>query len=290
MLMGSAIISVFQGMSFLTPTSSGEIRYFVVAFSMVVCFVQSLCIASGHVWNTYIVVSDQAKERERHRIAMVTNKAEGKGKLVELLLSKGMLKIDAMGLADILEGYPDMLIDVLVRGSFHGSSEHLAGMKEGNWELHPGLGQSTHPRPTQLGSTLSSSSSLAEANGMEDEREESPEALYVKTSMQESWKVGLVMTVSFSFFAVLPSLLYLVVATVFSFSTTGIALTTPIVIVLCATIMWCLGVWKSKFLKSSRISSGTESVIVFFVCILLAYGLGSLLFSKLPLAENLFCD
>jgi hypothetical protein len=45
-----------------------------------------------------------------------------------------------------------------------------------------------------------------------------------------------------------------------------------------ACLMWCLGVWKSRFLdRTYWVWFGVESVVVFGLCIATAFGLGAVL-------------
>jgi hypothetical protein len=103
MLTGSGIVSTFCGMGLLSSDSSHGVRELVVIFSLAACFADSVCMAIGHVWTTHVMSTAQAKERVQARQLLQHSKADAKGQLVDMLLAKGVLKIDAMSLADTLE-------------------------------------------------------------------------------------------------------------------------------------------------------------------------------------------
>ena len=99
------------------------------------------------------------------------------------------------------------------------------------------------------------------------------------------------MMMGFSLFAVVPSLIYLIVpivvsppdVTVKAHAETGDATSaTSMIVTIAAAVMWCLGVWKSQFLDSNWILFGIETVVVLLVCIGAAYGLGALLSACFP--------
>ena len=239
MLTGSGIVAAFCGMNVLAPTSTLAIRSFVVAFSAAACFADSLCMALGHVWTTHVMVTASARERTEQRMAVEKNKAGVKGKLVDMLLERGMLKIDAMSLADTLEGYPDMFVsalvgDALIAGGVGGASESsLDGSARHSRHASGGSGGGTGASRTWSGphSHWSGADDYARqpltdhhesgGNGnflfwkfpsygrhmVELEGELDPEVAFVATAMTESRREGLFMMMGFSLFAVVPSLI-----------------------------------------------------------------------------------
>ncbi|CAB9512341.1 expressed unknown protein [Seminavis robusta] len=311
MLTGSGIVAAFSGMSVLAPTSTLSIRLFVMAFSAAACFADSLCMALGHVWTTHVLVSASARERTQQRVTIEKNRPDAKGKLVDMLLERGMLKIDAMSFADTLEGYPDMFVSVLVGDALipaAAAGTDSNGMDRNNRSWSGGSAAGT-PRSwsghydENARSQDALSSSVNQNNGSflswkfpsygqrinELDEEIDPEAAFVGSAMTESRREGLFMMMGFSLFAVVPSLIYLIVPMVIappsssssSSSAThdngGATSATSVVVTTAAAVMWCLGVWKSRFLDSNWVLFGIETVVVLLVCIGAAYGLGALL-------------
>jgi len=232
MLTGSGIVAAFCGMDVLAPTSNLAVRGFVVAFSAAACFADSVCMAMGHVWTTYVLITAGAKERNEQRLAIENNRADAKGKLVDLLLERGMLKIDAMSLADTLEGYPDMFVsalvgDALIAGGIGGkTTESSPRMQDRNRPTHgsigggPGVqdwgaGDLSHPMADQEagwnGSFLNWKFPSYADHMDELDQVTDPDAAFVGSAMTESRREGLFMMLGFSLFAVIPSLIYLTV-------------------------------------------------------------------------------
>jgi hypothetical protein len=268
MLTGSGIVSAFHALNVLTIYTIWEIRLAVVVFSAAACIADSFCMAIGHVWTSYVMSMGHAQDRARERNLLGTSRADAKAKLVDALLARGMLKIDAMSLADTLEGYPDLFIGALVGDSL------LAGGDEPDDETddsHTGVFNAAFKRPSYGQFT---------EERCEDTRN-------VDVVVKESQKEGFFMMVGFATFAVVPSLLWLILPEWFKPPTAphtneGQTITLPsIIFTISAMVMWCLGVWKSKFLDSNWAVFGIETVIVLFVCVLSSYGVGSLLFYAL---------
>jgi hypothetical protein len=325
MLTGSGIASAFCGLHVLTATATWETRLAVVAFSAAACVADSLCMALSHVWTCYVVSSGHAAERVQGRELLDTNKADAKGRLVDMLLAKGMLKIDAMSLADTLEGYPDLFVSTLVgdsllggadEGDMHGFHYHDSGggaspdFCEGGANNNNGRGV-----PARLSSSGGGGSSTggfgawrfpSYAHFNNEMDHDSSEAGMVNIVMQESQMEGLVMMVSFATFATIPSLLWLILPqlvlgkhvpatmTKLSSSSTSHAFThamspeteeeaahvislQSLVVTVIAVIMWCLGVWKSRFLDSNWVMFGIETIVVLLICVMSAYSVGSAL-------------
>lgn len=322
MLTGSGIVAAFCGMNVLAPTSTLTIRKFVVAFSAAACFADSLCMALGHVWTTYVLVSTQAKERTITRASVDQNKVDAKGNLVDMLLDRGMLKIDAMSLADTLEGYPDMFVsalvgDALIAGGVGGnadSSMDLSARRRSvsTGKLSPSASRGWSGHRWSCGDDYTqhvADQDLGRGNGNfvlwklpsysqhvnELDNEIDPEASVVGAAMEESRREGLFMMIGFSVFAVVPSVIFLICPMLVStheHGTTelhsdaqlygGRTSATSIVVTTAAAIMWCLGVWKSRFLDSNWMLFGIETVVVMLVCIAAAFCVGSMLRAWFP--------
>ena len=114
LLTGSSITFAASGLGIIAPASPLKDRVLMIALTFAACAADGLCMAIGHVWSTYIMNENRAKELEEHMQNFKFRRGETKAKLVDLLLMRGMLKIDAMSIADTLEGYPDMFMGALV--------------------------------------------------------------------------------------------------------------------------------------------------------------------------------
>lgn len=254
-----------------------DIRLAVVAFSVAACFADSLCMAIGHIWTSFIVSSVHSVERAKERTLLDRSKGDAKAKLVDMLLARGVLKIDAMSLADTLEGYPDLFINALVGDSLCAcgpgdipvvdGSEYRESSSSG-----PPSSQTSPSAPSGLGRWKFSS------YGQFDEIDHDPEAANVNVVVKESRGEGIFMMLGFALFAIIPSLLWLLLPLVVLQASDGETISLPSLIVsITAVIMWCLGVWKSRFLDSNWIMFGIETVIVLLICVLSSYGVGLLL-------------
>jgi hypothetical protein len=228
------------------------------------------------------------------RYQLLHTKADAKGVLVDLLLARGMLKIDAMSLADTLEGYPDLFVNVLTGDAL---SAGIAAVPvrhplmplpdvTGEDEEEERLLESpreAHHRPSPV---------AYHSYGRLTEYEMDPDQYTVQTMGAESWKESLFMMLGFSLFSVVPSLLYALVPALLlgspaagSSSSTHATTTTTattvnpnsLILILTAGVMWCLGIWKSRFLDSNWVLYGMETVGVLLICMACAYSLGALL-------------
>lgn len=271
MLTGSGIASAFCALGVLNVHTKWDIRLAVVAFSAAACFADSLCMAIGHIWTSYVVSSGHAAEREMERELLDDSKGDAKAKLVDMLVARGVLKIDAMSLADTLEGYPDLFVNALVGDSL------CAGPDEGEEEQY-----GVAPPPRTLNSMSAFGSRKFPSYGQFNEIEHDPEQANVKMVVMESQKEGIFMMIGFATFSVIPSLLWLYLPLVIQpvpHTAADREAISPLsmIITITATIMWCLGIWKSYILDSNGIMFGIETVIVLLICIVSAYGVGLLL-------------
>lgn len=278
LLTGSGIASAFWGLGLLSVRTPLELRIAVVVFTSAACVADSLCMAMGHVWTTYIVTSNHAWERSYERECLEEDKAESKGRLVDMLLVRGMLKIDAMSLADTLEGYPDLFVSALVGDSLLSSGIQDALLDEPSESEYQQQQQERQPSPV-----------CSERDGHRD-----LEQSHVKVVYQESQKEGIFMMLGFASFALVPSLLWLVLPLWFdtefispsasssSMSYAGVddgeSVNVPsLIILILSGIVWFLGVWKSRFVDSNWVVFGVETIAVLIVCISSAYGIAALL-------------
>ena len=235
LLTGTGIASGFWGLGLLSVRTRIEIRIAIVAFTVAACVADALCMAMGHIWTTYIVTSNHARERSHERYLLEQDKADSKGKLVDMLLARGMLKIDAMSLADTLEGYPDLFISALVGDSLLSSGIQDALLDED--QADDGYNQQQQQQQTHRFFPCHSVSANMESPNADDystsgdannargffgslgswkfsmhydsERDNDSEGGHVRVVFRESQKEGIFMMIGFASFAVIPSLLWL---------------------------------------------------------------------------------
>ena len=225
LLTGSGIVSAFWGLGILTVRTEYEIRLGVVALAAAACVADSLCMAMGHVWTTYVVTSHHAEERSHERELLEQNKADAKGKLVDMLLARGMLKIDAMSLADTLEGYPDLFVSALVGDSLLSASDdilidedqsndgqmyHIEAPIGGGGGGGGMVGNEQLPNdPRESDGYGSFGSWKFPSYGQLNSGHFDSELGQAQAACRESQKEGIFMMLGFATFAIIPSLLWL---------------------------------------------------------------------------------
>merc|ERR1740139_1081465 len=106
LLTGSGIAAAASGLGLFDPYSDLTPRLLIVGLSFATCVADGLCMGIGHVWSTYILQEGSKKERSKELLDFAHRRSESKARLVDALLMRGMLRIDAMSVADTLEGYP----------------------------------------------------------------------------------------------------------------------------------------------------------------------------------------
>ncbi|KAL7521181.1 hypothetical protein ACHAWX_005871 [Stephanocyclus meneghinianus] len=110
-------------------------EWILIALTLAACFSDGICMAVGHVWSTRLVAGASYEERKEELRHFETSRSEAKARLVDSLLSKGMLKIDAMSLADTLEGYPELFVSTLLGEGICGHGNNtvhgMSGMGSG---------------------------------------------------------------------------------------------------------------------------------------------------------------
>jgi len=90
----------------------------IVALTLAATSSDAICMAIGHVWSSILVTNMTQYERTIGIQSFHTNRARTKARLIDaLMISGGMLKIDAVSLADTLEGYPDLFVSALLGGA-----------------------------------------------------------------------------------------------------------------------------------------------------------------------------
>mmetsp|Transcript_870 Transcript_870/g.2008 ORF Transcript_870/g.2008 Transcript_870/m.2008 type:complete len:631 (-) Transcript_870:1243-3135(-) len=313
LLTGSGIASAFWGLGLLSVRTQIELRIAFVAFTVAACVADALCMAMGHMWTTYIVTSNHAWERSHERELLELNKADSKGRLVDMLLDRGMLKIDAMSLADTLEGYPDLFVSALVGDSLlsSGIQDALLDERTDDGYQHQEQGSMYSDPATDFdggGAFFGSFGSWNLPLHYDSDRgvHRNVEEGHVQVVYHESQKEGFFMMMGFSSFAVVPSLLWLFLPHWFNIQASirskrqlpsspsyaglddGESVNIPsLIILILSGVVWCLGVWKSRFVDSNWIVFGLETIAVLLVCISSAYGIAALLVHVLGLYDFL---
>lgn len=137
MLTGSGIVAACYGLGWFSAKNSTTATLALTALSLSACTSDGICMAIGHVWSNYVLTQSSIKERAEQRSRFDTHRSEAKAKLVDLLLMRGMLKIDAMSIADTLEGYPDIFVNAIVgdgvtSGIVNSSNSNLPTLSRGS--------------------------------------------------------------------------------------------------------------------------------------------------------------
>ncbi|GAX17767.1 hypothetical protein FisN_24Hh166 [Fistulifera solaris] len=270
MLTGSGIVATFCGMGLIdwravtvNTDTACILRTVVVVFCAATCFADSICMALGHIWTTHVLASTQARERSEMRTMMYYAQADVKGQLVDMLLSKGVLKIDAMSLANTLEGYPDLFLAAVMGEALTSANVEISSSNDSEYDALMGRQVSRQQRTSP--------------HGRQREFPMDPDTATVTQANREARKESFFMMVGFSSFAVLPSLLLQWVPTLLNSNldhkSTSVHPETMIVSIMAIT-MWLLGIWKSRFLDSNWFMFGVEAVLVLVVCIAAAYLVG----------------
>ena len=242
MLTGAGLVATLQGFGFI---SSGQgPQPWLIAVTFVACTADALCMALGHVWSTHVLSTHAAQERRDERQAFTSNRDEAKAKLVDLLLSRGMLKIDAVSIADTLEGYPDIFVGALVGDAV---------------VLHDTNPVETHTH------TLSDSYSYGQFN----EWDHDPDAASVFVAVAESQTEAIVMFLAFSIFGSLPAVLYYGVSQLEAADQQQGMSARSAAMTLTCICMWCLGIWK-RYVFVMCVIRVCVCCILYLVCHLLA--------------------
>lgn len=235
MLTGAGLVATLSGFG-LSATES-----WMVAVTLCACTADALCMALGHVWSTHVLSSHAAQDRRVERVSFEANRHESKAKLVDMLLSRGMLKIDAVSIADTLEGYPDIFVGALV----------------GDAVVLP---NNNHTQEDDAGPSYGGLSNTYGSYGKFNEMRHDPDAAAVKVAVAESRTEGFIMMISFALFGTLPAIIYHTVSSMNPAAapvddTSGLEEdygggADPAIsprsgaITITCIIMWFLGVWK----------------------------------------------
>ncbi len=121
LLTGSGIVAALVGMQILLPEqppttpSFWTARWSIVVLCWAACGSDAICMALSHLWNGHITLQSQGHTRRQMQRFFLFDRNRAKAQLMDWLVQQqGLLKIDAMSLADTLEGYPDLFSSVLM--------------------------------------------------------------------------------------------------------------------------------------------------------------------------------
>lgn len=311
MLTGSGILAAYFGLGILshvnafgTDNSSHEAemhrKWILVALTLASCFSDGVCMAIGHVWSTRLVAGASFEERKEELRSFETSRSDAKARLVDALLLKGMLKIDAMSLADTLEGYPDLFVSALLgEGLCGGSSSQPSSMgglgsgaggdggmirvPSGNASNRPVYNPVPNewniPAPAYAPGVIAHGGLKYESYSEFSDLHQDPDVKTLSEIMTDSRMESLFMMLSFGSFSVIPSLLYTFVTYAASFFNATQAHNIDAVAIsasfgVTSILMFLLGMWKSRFYSSNWCMFGVETVGVFAVCITCAFLVG----------------
>jgi hypothetical protein len=231
LLTGAGILASFCGMRLLEPHSPHWVHGVVIATTVGSCSADAIGMAMSHMWSTHVMSVQLALERRDTRQLFHADRVNAKAKLVDMLLTRGMLRIDAMSIVDTLEGYPDLFVGALAGDGYHmfvgdaGEDGEAALKSRGSGADGAGLGQ-------------------YRSYGQFDEMEHDPEAAAIAISTKESQVEAVVMFLSFSLFAVIPGLIFWIVGLIMKDPSNKAVSATSISVVGISAIMLLLGIWK----------------------------------------------
>jgi len=272
MLTGAGILSAWVGLGLVSQLdsfdeSSIHIKWIPIALTLSATFSDGICMAIGHVWSTRLVAGALYEERKEELRNFEIGRSDAKARLVDTLLCHGMLKIDAMSLADILEGYPDLFVSALLGEGFCAEGNdcgHVMGY--GGLDSGPGV----------MAQRRLKNESYYDLSDFRDD----PDLKAFSETVSESRLESFVMMLSFSSFSVIPSLIYMLLppmvdSVMANGDTCGDSLAILLSLFTTAVVMFVLGVWKSRFYSSNWFMFGLKNMGVLVICIATAYSVGS---------------
>jgi len=317
MLTGAGILSACIGLGLISHLTMAfkaalHTRMLVISLTFAACLADGICMAIGHVWSTRLVGGAAYEERKEELRNFETCRSDAKARLVDALLSQGMLKIDAMSLADTLEGYPDLFVNALlgeaISGNAHGAMGGVIGLGTGGGSGIfgvPGGGGGGHRPYTQWAHQNAPPNEWNIPPASYGPREIAPGGLKYESysdfsdfhqdqdrktlaeSMSDSRLEGFFMMISFALFSVIPSLVYTFLPVAMNeLLANGDAyilnhdrppsdsLATSLSLGMTVFIMFLLGAWKSHFYSSNWCLFGIETVSVLLICVFSAYSVG----------------
>jgi hypothetical protein len=193
-----------------------------------------------------------------------------------MLLAKGMLKIDAMSLADTLEGYPDLFLAAVMGESLANAAVRSEQQRFATAAAEAAAANSSGALANDDAAAGIYREQTYPSYGSLMDVAMGPEAIAVRASTSEARKESFFMMLGFSAFAIVPSLLFQWVPKFLNDSKSNTSIhPTSVIVALLAAIMGLLGIWKSHFLDSNWLLFGAEAILVLILCLASAYLMGS---------------
>jgi len=253
MLTGAGIVATFYGMGGIITFTAYHL-WVVVAFCFAACTSDALCMAVGHVRSTLFAAEQAAEDRRSSRELLERNRVLAKAKLVDMLLSRGMLKIDAMSVVDTLVGYPDLFLTAMTD---HGNvlppvPSNLEQQRHEGGGMQYGSMQRASPFRPPL----------------------DPEDLAVSHATRTSMTEAVFMMLSFSIAGSIPAFVFLFMSKLCSKDGGDVIDVGTASTLAASVLMALLGVWKSNFLDAHWMVFAVETVVVLWICVGSAYCLG----------------
>ena len=135
-LTSAGILSAFLGLGLTALLPGWGREGSVIAYAALTLVATSsgaVCMGIGQIWSSALAADAAEDERVFH-----SDQARSKACLVDaLMVSGGMLKIDAVSLAETREGYPDLFVSALLGGGIC-SEEEEGGGHDGKSEEEDG--------------------------------------------------------------------------------------------------------------------------------------------------------
>eukprot|EP00977_Amphora_coffeiformis_P018935 scaffold6807_cov220-Amphora_coffeaeformis.AAC.3 len=280
---GASLVAALYGLQVWTPLHSAEaVRVWLLAVSTAVAAAEALCMAAGHVRTVQQHALLAWQSRQEVTLEVQTNRAAAKGHLVDLLLQRGLLKIDAMSIADTLEGYPDVCVSLLAGEGLDAPQGAGSGLSGDNMAalLHGHVQPDWH-----------------HYDELDDPEGNGSNSRVVRKAVSEAWTEAVGMMFGFGIAAIVPALVVWRVLPAaptshqeFSYVTSSfhdvpdhagseqfMEPTTLLALVL-SLIMLVLG-WLKAFLTSSTsyFSTIIEGILLLWLSLGTAYGMGAAL-------------
>lgn len=226
MLTGSGIAAASSGLGIFDPYGPLSSRLAIIGLAIASCTSDGLCMGIGHVWSTYVMHFTQNRERRRSQWTFQSHRSLAKARLVDMLLMRGVLKIDAMSIVDTLEGYPELFLSAMVGdanggsgplGTFPISMSRGSSLGSGGANSDPQQHQQQQECNTQDGNNHqqqqqqgynpmdSYDSALMNYETFENENGYNASSLFSLTECQAE---GFVMMFAFCLFSIVPSLVF----------------------------------------------------------------------------------
>lgn len=248
LLTGAGLLAALAGLG-LVPRADGAARWAPVALTLAAAVADGACLAVGHVWSVRLGAGERRELRREELHGLEWRRADAKARLVDALLIQGVLKIDAMSLADTLEGYPELFVSALLGGGICADGSeggHAIGYGDGSQPRMDGAALGVPPPCYTPEMTTAQQRLEYEASRDSDGFGDDSDLKSSSQAVSESAFEGLCMMLSFSSFSVIPGLIYvflppLVLANA---DTPGDLLAIMLSLCVLAAIMFVLGIWK----------------------------------------------